>query len=199
MSILKGLYKDCDLEYVYSPEGVALSGETERSVYILLTDTKTRFSKISRLITKDPYNHVSLMLSDSFDEPIYTFTLSSFTNGIRGGFQIENKEHLRGANYSLYRVGVTEDIFTKISDKVVGYANDPQSTSYNHLGLFNALFRKDIFSNKDSQAGICSEFIVEVLKFSGINLFNFRSSSTIRPYDLVKSKLLKFVKRGKIV
>lgn len=201
MTLLSELYQEGEQELTYSPEGLeVLKAEDteEMSVYVLLTDTKTQFSRISRFITTDPYNHVSLMLEESFDSPIYTFALNNYRNGYRGGFMIEDRKDLKGSLFSLYKLNVTTEIYQKIKERVEGYANNPESTSYNHLGLFNAIFRKNIFSNKDAQAGICSEFVVEVLKFSGVNLFKSIVSSTVRPYDLIKSKLLKFVRRGKI-
>jgi hypothetical protein len=187
---------------VYSPEGISImeaaNVSTSPSIYILLTDTKTQFSKISKLITGDPYNHVSLMLTDDFKDPIYTYSISNGFNAVKGGFMVEDIDNLYGSLYSLYKLNVTEAAFKLIEQKVVGLAENPSNTSYNHLGVFNAIFRKNIFNNPDGQTQICSEFVVEVLDFAGINLFQGKASSTIRPYDLIRSKLLKFVRRGKI-
>lgn len=187
---------------VYSPEGISImeaaNVSTSPSIYILLTDTKTQFSKISKLITGDPYNHVSLMLTDDFTDPIYTYAISNGFNAVKGGFMIEDIDNLYGSLYSLYKLNVTEAAFKLIEQKVVGLAENPGNTRYNHLGVFNAIFRKNIFNNPDGQTQICSEFVVEVLDFAGINLFQGKASSTIRPYDLIRSKLLKFVRRGKI-
>lgn len=75
---------------VYSQEGIELldaaKDRNAPSIYILLTDTKTQFSKVSRLITGDPYNHVSLMLTDNFDDPIYTYALNNGISSVKGGF-----------------------------------------------------------------------------------------------------------------
>lgn len=193
-------WEDTLLGLTYTQEALDLMGDVENhelKVYVLLTDTKTRFSKISRFITGDPYNHVSLMLVDDFDSGIYTFSLSS-NNGLKGGFVVEGREMLKGSNYSLYSLGVSKTAYETIKQKVEGYVANAEKTTYNHLGLFNALFKKDFFNNTDAEASICSEFVVEVLKFSGITLFKDKSSTTIRPYELVKSKLLKFVRRGVI-
>ena len=100
--------------------------------------------------------------------------------------------------YSLYELKVTDAAYRQIKERVEYLAANPNQTRYNHLGLFNAIFRKNIFSSEDGQISICSEFVVEVLRFGGIELLKGRLGSTIRPYDLVRSKLLKFVRRGKI-
>lgn len=190
------------LGLVYSEEGIELVNAAKnrdaKSIYVLLTDTKTQFSKVSRLITGDPYNHVSLMLTDSFDDPIYTYSLNNGISSVKGGFMVEDRANLFGSFYSLYELKVTDAAFGQIKERVEFLAANPDQTRYNHLGLFNAIFRKNIFSSTDGQISICSEFIVEVLRFGGIELLKGRIGSTIRPYDLVRSKLLKFVRRGKI-
>lgn len=203
MGRLVNLLEEASLSLTYSAEGIAVLDASEQAtptkyIYILLTDTKTLVSKVSRLVTGDPYNHVSLMLSDSFDDGIYTFSLSNGFNGIKGGFMVESRKALKGSRYSMYRLAVTQAVHDKITGKVTDYVKAVDKTSYNHLGLFNAIFKRDLFKTEDGQTSICSEFVVEVLKFSGVELFAKRLASTVRPYELIKSKLLKFHKRGVI-
>lgn len=204
MSRLSALLDEGLAAYTYSPEGIALldaSEETEvatKCIYVLLTDTKTLVSKVSRVITGDPYNHVSLMLTDNFDDGIYTFSLGNGVNGIKGGFMVEDRANLKGSRYSMYKMAVTTEVYDKIKTRISDYVKGIERTSYNHLGLFNAIFKKNIFKTEDGQSSICSEFVVEVLKFSGVDLFTKRFSSSVRPYELIKSKLLKFHKRGTI-
>ena len=166
-------------------------------IYIVLTDTKTRFSKISKWITKDPYNHVSLSLTESLDE-LYTYTLVTKDNGIRGGIMVERKEDLIGANYSLYNMYVNEDTWLKLKETLDEMSSNPPGTKYNHLSLINAILGKPVFKNDAINAYICSQFVVEVLRRVGISIFDGRDSSTVKPYDLIKFKSLKHVRRGKI-
>lgn len=184
--------------YVLSFEGMALNDQQETivPVYILLTDTKTRFSRISRLVTKDPYNHVSLSLTEDFQE-LYTYALVS-VNGMKGGLKLETREMLKGANYSLYRLDVTESIHAKLVDLLEDVEQRINQTRYNHLALINLIFKRNIFDSGEDSKMVCSQFVTEILKAAGVELFNNRHSSTIRPYEFVKSKLLKHVKRGKI-
>lgn len=204
MGRLINLLEEAELSLTYSAEGIASleDGTNEavatKSIYVLLTDTKTLVSKVSRMVTGDPYNHVSLMLTDDFDDGIYTFSLSNGLNGIKGGFMVESRSALKGSRYSMYRLPVTSESYDRIKGKVTDYVKGVDKTSYNHLGLFNAIFNKNIFKTEDGQSSICSEFVVEVLKFSGVELFSKRLASTVRPYDIIKSKLMKFHKRGVI-
>lgn len=203
MNRLHELVQEGELSYTYSPEGIDLldaagAEAPSKEIFVLLTDTKTLVSKVSRMVTGDPYNHVSLMLDDSFDSGIYTFSLGNGINGIKGGFLVEDRANLKGSHYSMYKMAVTQDVYEKIRVRINDYVNGVTKTSYNHLGLFNAIFQKNIFKSEDAQTSICSEFVVEVLKFAGVELFTKRFSSSVRPYDLIKSKLLKFHKRGVI-
>lgn len=165
-------------------------------IYVLLTDTKTGFSKISRLVTGDPYNHVSLTFDEEFSE-IYTYALVN-NNGLKGGLKLEDREVLRGSRYSLYRIDATKEAYEIVREKVREIERTPQLTRYNHLGLINAIFKKDIFKSEDTMKMICSEFVLSILNAAGIQLFKKKKYSSLRPYDFVKSKLLKFVRRGVI-
>lgn len=182
-------------------EGLALenlalrANEAQLKVYVLLTDTGTTFSKISKAITGDPYNHVSIMFDYDFDH-IYTFSMS---NGLKrgGGFMKEDRKDLNGARYSLYSMDVTPDIYDKMRRRVDNYFQNISQTTYNHFGLINAILNKGIFKDEDGVM-ICSQFVASIIEESGVKLFKDRLLSTIRPYEFVKSKLLKYVERGTI-
>ena len=172
-----------------------MSNDDQKRLYVLLTDTGTHFSRISKLVTGDPYNHVSVSFDDTL-ETIYTYALRN-ANGFKGGLKKENLEVLKGSRYSLYELPVTTDIYGQVVSKVKEMEEDLVGTGYNHLALINAIFKKEIFESEMGAKMICSQFVVEILKQSGVELFKNRASSTVRPYDFVRSKLLRFVRRGK--
>ena len=191
-------------DYLYSPEDltdVALSLEAlsvhdaEKYVYVLLTDTKTLFSKVAKHITGDPYNHVSLMLDYDFDN-MYTFNIKNGLNR-SGGFMREDRLDLKGSRYSLYRVAVDTDTHARIKTRVADYLRDVRTTTYNHLGIINAIAGRGVFKDSDKSM-ICSQFVASLLDEVGVSLFKDRAFSTLRPYEFVRSKLLKFVERGTI-
>mgnify|MGYP001244010296 CR=1 FL=1 len=176
-------------------EALAEEGGGGEKLYVLLTDTNTRFSQLAKKITKNPYNHASL----SFDadlENIYTYHLRGGEGTLRGGLKKESLDVLRGSRYSLYELSVTSDAYEKVMSKVKEMESSLEKTGYYHLGLINAIFNKRIFESEVGMRMFCSQFIVEVLKAADIELFKNRHSSTVRPYDFVKSKLLRFVRRG---
>lgn len=170
---------------------------SEFSLYVLVTDTQTYFSKVSKLFTAQPYNHISLMFDDSFQE-IYTFALISPTNGFRGGFKIETTEDLKGAKYSLYRVGVSGDAWKKVKRRVDLLSELKRETSYNFRSIVNFIFKKNIFESANELKMICSEFVVTVLNEAGIELQKPGRFNIMSPYDIVRNKALEHVKRGTI-
>lgn len=166
-------------------------------LYVLVTDTKTRFSKISKLFTEQPYNHVSLMLEDSFNV-VYTYALSNPSNGFKGGFKIETKDVLNGAHYSLYRVGVTKKAWTRVKERVEEIASKEEETRYNHRSLVNAIVKKPVFANKQDLRMICSEFVLAMLGEADIHIVEEDQRSLVTPYEIVRHKALQHVRRGVI-
>lgn len=172
---------------------LANSDTDSPKLYILLTDTGTTFSKVSKFFTKHPYNHVSLVF-DANLEHIYTYSLTTPENGLRGGLKRETKELLKGARYSLYEMKVTRSIYRKVVERVNDLESRIEETSYNHRGIINALFNMEVFKNSGVDIAICTQFITSTLALAGVELF--KGSDKLKPYELVKSKLLHHVKRG---
>lgn len=185
---------------ILSSEAIALENLKEdadgKFIYILLTDTKSLFSKTARALTGDPYNHVSVALDDTLSVA-YSY---SITNGLNksGGFMREDlKKEMAGSRYSLYRIAVTPEMHLKLSNRLNNYFQKVTETSYNYLGLVNAFARKGIFKDADGEM-ICSQFAAAVLNEIGVNFFKNKPFSTVRPYDFVRTRLMEFVRRGTI-
>lgn len=181
-----------------SMEGKLYKNSTKlSSVYILLTDTKTRFSKLSAHITKEQYNHCSIMLDRSFDR-IYTYALTTENNGYKGGFKLENKAILNGSNYQLYEVKVPERVMGNIHVYLQKKIAEPTGTRYNHKSLLNFILRRDVFKSRNLTTMICSEFVYMILKESGYDLFKDDEIRSIKPTDLIKGHGVKFLEEGVI-
>lgn len=175
---------------------MGLKGKREsKALYILLTDTKTRFSKLSKFLTRQPYNHVSVAFDEGL-EWVYTYSLFNL-NGLRGGLERETKEDLKGAHYALYRINVTEEVYRRVQERVLWMEANRDSTKYNHLGLINAIFQRDLIGNEDEMSGICSEFVHKLFDSAGVKLLNTKTHA-VRPYDLIQSELLEFVAEGEL-
>lgn len=184
------------LDDCLSSEGnVARNNHVDKKAYIILTDTKTRFSKLSRIITKDPYNHVSIALDEDLSS-IYTFALATAANGLKGGFKIENLDILKGSAYSIYSIGVTEESHLALQEYMDDLTRNIDNTRYNHVGLFAFLRKRKPSKSVSEEMMICSEFVVHAFRRAGIELFKRDRGYLIKPYEIVKSHLLRFERRG---
>jgi hypothetical protein len=177
-------------EYTYLSEDAQslLTSDNKYPIFVVLTDTGTAVSKVIKKFTKDPYNHVSV----SFDKDLKTL----YSYFIGSGFIEESINRLKNARFSLYVVYVTKQIYIKIKNKIKGFVKNKEKTSYNFGEMVNIIFKKEVFKKEDSMKMLCSEFVNELFKMVGINLF--KRKSFIKPYDFINSKLLRFVKRGTI-
>jgi hypothetical protein len=174
------------------------SFQGKNAIFVLLTDTKTRFSNLSKFVTGDPYNHVSLAFDKELSK-IYTYALTTGSNGFRGGFKEETLDIFpEGARYLMYSIYVNDEIFKKIKKTVKHYSTISSDTSYFHGALINSILNKEIFSTDDENKMICSQFVYLIFQKSGIELLKNRAPSTIQPYQLIKSKFLSFHRRGHI-
>jgi TusA-related sulfurtransferase len=185
-----------------SMEGMSIINTLEKmdagsELYVLLTDTPTVFSKISKAVTGDPYNHVSLAFDREL-ENVFTYALKTLDNGFKGGFKREDRKVLRGSRYSLYSVTLPSDTIRKVKSRVIDIEKKKLETSYNHFGLINAVLGRELFRAEATESMICSHFVAAIFEDAGIQLFKNKASAVIRPYDFVKSKLLKHVERGTI-
>lgn len=183
------------LESDLTLEGRDLSLGGNSAVYVVLTNTGTTFSKLSKMITKDPYNHVSISLDEDMSD-MFTFALFN-ENGYSGGFKREVKSKLRGAKYSMYAIELTSDIKQRIVNHIRDLENNVDKTRYGHKSLVNILFNKKVFDTGRDEL-ICSHFVATIFEDVGIKLFKNKELSMLKPYEFVKSKLLKFVRRGVI-
>lgn len=157
----------------------------ETWVYILIIDSKSRFSKVIKGITKDPYNHSSISFDKSLTS-MYSFNV--------GGFIDESLKdtYVPQASFSLYRTKVKKssvDIMQKLANKI---ASDETKFKYNWTGLGGVILNKEI--KRDNQF-FCSEFVAYLLKNSGNDLFS-KPVSLVKPYDFAKNKNFEFVYRG---
>ena len=81
-------------------------------IYIVLSDTKSLFSKTVGLVTRQKYNHISLGFDRSLKK-LYSFDL--YTNSMR----LETPEFFgKAAEFIAYSVEVTLDAFHRILNRI---------------------------------------------------------------------------------
>ena len=101
-----------------------------KSVYILLSKTKTIPSNLIKLITREPYSHTSLALDISLNE-MYSFARRGMYNPFNGGFISENIEKgifgkHKGTRCTVYELKVTRKQYDHIQRELVRFKKHPE-------------------------------------------------------------------------
>ena len=157
-------------------------------IYIVLSSSDSIVGNTIKYITEEKYNHVSLSLSDAFDE---MFSFSMFTNGmIRETFYTAYEETEKVA---IYRLEVAKEKVNKLKD----YITDVESkhNTYNFKGLLTAALK---IKTKLEESYFCSWFVSDMLKKAKI--INYKTDpSVMSPVGTVKNiKRAEKVFEGKI-
>ena len=168
-------------------------GDYEMNVYIILTDTGTLFTRIIKLFTRHPLNHVSVSFTRKLDET-YSFGRKRPKNPFIGGFVREdmNGSLFRHADCAIYCCSVSEYHYNRMKMLIKQIEVQQQLYKYNLIGLFGVLFNKRWDREK---AFFCSEFVATVLYHGGIFIEN-KPPSLVKPHDFVVNPELQLVYEG---
>ena len=172
--------------------------DADRSVFILLTNTGTLFTKSIQSYTKAPYNHASISFDRELTE-LYSFGRKHPNNPLSGGFV---KESIQTGTYSkfpnttcvIYELKVTEREVAKMKRVLNIFIRSRQKYLYNILGIFGIVLNEPIeFSN----SYFCSQFVAEMLQRSGIKLWD-KLPALVTPDDFRQCGRLRLMYEGKL-
>jgi hypothetical protein len=153
------------------------------SIYIVLTQTNTVVSRLIKLNTKNPYNHVSI----SFDKDLtnmYSFGRYFTSNPVLAGFIKENaKKGLYKikpkTQCCIYEVVTLKESYEKLEKFINEYKKNWLRHRFNFLGVVSLFFNLP-FRRKYKR--FCAEFVSEALHVSGIYETKI-SYALARPHD----------------
>lgn len=169
-----------------------------KSIYILLTQTGSLLNKTIKRYTDAPYNHVSIAFDISLRE-VYSFGRKHPRNPLYGGFVKEDVyygtyRYFPKTTCMLFRLEVSTEEWRRIRRVVSNFQNKQQFYRYNFIGLFGIVVNYPVeFKN----AYFCSQFVAEVLKRSGINLWN-KPSALVTPNDFLNQETFKLIYEGNL-
>ncbi|MMZ57972.1 hypothetical protein D3C76_629120 [compost metagenome] len=168
------------------------------SVYILLTNTGTLFTKMIKTYTKAPYNHASISFDRTLTE-MYSFGRKNPNNPLNGGFV---KEDIKTGTFSkypnttcvIYELQVTEREVEKMQRVLQLFIRSRNKFLYNILGVIGVALQEPVeFSN----SYFCSQFVAEILERSGIKLWD-KLPALVTPDDFRQSDRLRLIYEGKL-
>ncbi|MEF2965715.1 hypothetical protein V3851_07730 [Paenibacillus sp. M1] len=170
----------------------------ERSVYILLTNTGTLFTRMIQGYTRAPYNHASISFNRELSE-LYSFGRKNPNNPLNGGFVREDIQTGTFSKYPnttcvLYELHISDREAEKMKRVLQVFIRKDNKYIYNILGVIGIALKEPIeFSN----SYFCSQFVAEILERSGIKLWN-KLPALVTPDDFRQSERLHLIYEGKL-
>ena len=171
-------------------------GSGMKTVYVVLTDTGTLFTRLIRLVTKAPYNHASLALDVELGE-LYSFGRKHLRLPWNAGFVRERRDAgiyvaLKRTTCIVYELRLDEERFARIAREVERFEREGEHYAYNFIGLLNFVFPTRL---RKRDAYFCSEFVATVLRRGGVELLGKPPAMTA-PHDFMSAPSLRPVYEG---
>ena len=157
-----------------------------KSIYVILSQTGTMFSRLLKFFTHAEYNHASISLEPTL-ENMYSFGRLNPYNPFVGGFVVEGKN--KGTFKRFYKTqamvlefAVGDEKYNAIKYFIEYFVRHKTEFHYNYLGILFACFKKHHTSRKRFY---CSEFVSECLKVFDVE--NAKElPNIIKPIDFLK-------------
>lgn len=168
----------------------------DHSVYVLLSDTGTLFTRMIKGFTSAPYNHASIGFDAGLNE-LYSFGRKRAGNPFHAGFVREDVYEGTFARFprtrcALLRLQTSPEQRADLQSVIAEFQRRGDSYWYNLPGLLGVLLNRPI---EPDHAYFCSQFVAETLRRGGIALWD-RSSALVTPEDFRQAPQLEIVYEG---
>lgn len=172
--------------------------EDVRSIYVIVSRTKTCLGRIIRFLLGVDYNHCSICFDESLDE-FYSFGRKSLWNSFDAGFVKESKNYgffgiHRDCQVVVLRFDVDRFKWEDMRDEIRFFECRDNVLRYSLLGLLFCFFGIPV-NRRDKY--FCSQFVSEVLEYGDIRFFD-KPSCLVRPDDFLNVGLFDQVYSGRI-
>ncbi len=167
-----------------------------QSIFVVLSQTGTMFSKALKFFTHAEYNHASISLTPTL-EKMYSFGRLNPKNPFVGGFVEEGIN--KGTFKRFYKTKamvlefrISEEKYNSVEYFIEYFKKHKTEFHYNYLGVLFACFKKYRPSKKRFY---CSEFVKTCLET--FNIENARGlPQIIKPIDFLKLNNKHIVYKG---
>ena len=158
----------------------------EKSIYVVLSQTGTLFSKVLKFFTHAEYNHASISLTPTLDK-MYSFGRLNPYNPFVGGFVEEGKNkgtfrRFHKTKALVIEFKVNDEKFNAVQYFIQYFKRHEKDFHYNYLGVLFACFKKYHKSNKRFY---CSEFVKTCLETFEIENAD-ELPQIVKPIDFLK-------------
>ncbi len=143
--------------------------DEQKYLYVLFSATPYRMGRMIRMVTREPYNHVSIAIDGNLTS-IYSFARRYYETPFYGGFVAEEpcryRHGGRTADIRLYRLPLTWRQWEKLNAMLEDMRRNTDHYLYNHLSAVAAPLHRKVRVRK---AYTCAEFTVNVLSSLGFD------------------------------
>lgn len=169
-----------------------------QDIYIITSQTGTRFSRLLHLFNRAPYNHASISMDGSLRE-LYSFGRQCLWLPIASGFVREAPgrgiyRRYQDTQCAVYRVWVSPDQYRRLREAIRRFEEEEWAYRYNFLGLLTMMagipFRRQYHF-------VCSQFVAYVLSQSGLWDLD-KDISLARPQDFSRLSGARLIYQGRL-
>lgn len=170
----------------------------EKSVYVVLSQTGTMFSRALKFFTRAEYNHSSISLTPTL-EKMYSFGRLNPYNPFIGGFVEEGKnigtfKRFYKTTAMVLEFKVSEEKYNAIKYFIEYFQKNKGEFHYNYLGVLFACFKK---YHTSSKRFYCSEFVKACLETFDIENAN-ELPKIVKPIDFLNLNNKNIVYTGEL-
>ncbi|HNW04202.1 MAG TPA: hypothetical protein PKI76_02305 [Oscillospiraceae bacterium] len=155
--------------------------ETPKScrLYVVFTSTPYRIGRLIRVVTKNPYNHVSISLDGGLDG-MYSYARHYKNTPFYGGFVREYSDRYRkefgDTKVKICALPVTEEQYRRTEERLARMTAESDRYPYNLISAFCVPFHRRFLAEGSFT---CSEFALDVLstvdeRFDGRKFYTIR-------------------------
>ncbi|ALS00472.1 hypothetical protein ATZ33_03515 [Enterococcus silesiacus] len=169
-----------------------------KSIYILLTRSKTYISKLIQMATADDYTHVSIAFDGTLSQ-FYSFGRKHPHFPLPAGLIQESLtncffDYHKEMPCALYELKVSKSVFAQAMSEVQQMVMEKQQYRYNIIGLvcckFSIQYQRENYY-------FCSQFVAEILEKSQAVVLP-KPAELIRPIDYANLEASNCLFKGKI-
>ncbi len=169
-----------------------------RDIYIITSQTGTRFSRLLHVFNRAPYNHASICMDGRLKE-FYSFGRQCLWLPIASGFVREVPgrgiyRRYQDTQCAVYRVRISEEQYLCLREAIRRFEEEEWAYRYNFLGLI-AIMAGIPFHREHHF--VCSQFVAYVLQQSGLWGLD-KDISLARPQDFARLPGAQLVYQGRL-
>ncbi|GGD95364.1 hypothetical protein [Paenibacillus nasutitermitis] len=167
----------------------------QKTIYVLMTDTGTLFTRMIKLVTKAKHNHASIAFDPDLKD-VYSFGRKQPRNPLSGGFV---KEDIKGklfgkAACAVYSCTINRSAYERMQAYIQTIEANQQDYKYNLIGLFGIILNMEV---QRENAYFCTQFVAKVFEHSGLPIAD-KPASLVTPGDLESSAALRLEYQGEL-